>query len=153
MISLSLDIQQPSNNQFRFQGNVVKVNLFLKSHFTLVRPQYAHPKGSSLPNNHRRNPPLQLSLWYSPPHPSQSSRSKPSWGARQQTPTPVSANGTSPIRSSEGIFTAQQNPPLQLSLWCSPPHPSQSSHSKPSWGARQRTPTPVSAWQILMYSS
>jgi hypothetical protein len=38
-----------------------------------------------------RNPPLQLSLWWSTSHPSQSSRSKPSSAAWQQTPMPVSA--------------------------------------------------------------
>jgi hypothetical protein len=49
-------------------------------------------KYTVLPNfNLRRNPPLQLSLWWSTSHPSQSSRSKPSSAAWKQTPSPVSA--------------------------------------------------------------
>jgi hypothetical protein len=47
-----------------------------------------------------------------------------------------------------------RNPPLQLSLWWSTPHPSQSSRSKPSPAPWQQTHSPVSAywsaWQILM---
>jgi hypothetical protein len=39
----------------------------------------------------RRNPPLQLSLWWSTSYPSQSSRSKPSSAAWQQSHSPVSA--------------------------------------------------------------
>jgi hypothetical protein len=46
-------------------------------------------EGTILPNSQRRDPPLQLSLWRSPPHPSQSYRIKPSWAAWQQTPAPV----------------------------------------------------------------
>jgi hypothetical protein len=45
-----------------------------------------HPKGPQLPYNQRRNPPLQLSLWWSTFHPSQLSSRKPSSAAWQQTP-------------------------------------------------------------------
>jgi hypothetical protein len=49
------------------------------------------PKEPQLPYIQRRNPPLQLSLWWLTSHPSQSSHSEPSSAAWQQTPSPVSA--------------------------------------------------------------
>jgi hypothetical protein len=58
------------------------------------------------------------------------------------------------IRRDLSCRTVRRNPPLQLSLWWSTLHPSQSSRSKPSLATCQQTPSPVSAywsaWQILM---
>jgi hypothetical protein len=39
------------------------------------------------------------------------------------------------IRKDLHCPTVRLNAPLQLTLWCSPPHPTQSSRSEPSWAA------------------
>jgi hypothetical protein len=66
----------------RFQSKVLRM--------IVDAPWYVH-NSPQLPYSQRRNPLLQLSLWWSTSRPSQSSRSKPSLAAWQQTPSPVSA--------------------------------------------------------------
>jgi hypothetical protein len=63
-------------------------------------------------------------------------------------------NGGSAFYVRDFFEESQAHAPLQLSLWWSTSHPSQSSRSKPSLAAWPQTPSPVSAywsaWQILM---
>jgi hypothetical protein len=52
---------------------------------TSVRADYGYPKGSPNTNSWRRNPPLQLSIQFSPQCTSKSPSSKPHGAARQAT--------------------------------------------------------------------